>query len=67
MPPYVPLNSPCVDAANVVTFAFATITKAGNYQLFATGPGAVTLKTTARNRCRRVISGTPSAKTNVKP
>jgi hypothetical protein len=34
------------DAAGVVAFPSTTITKSGNYQLYATSPGAVTVKTT---------------------
>jgi hypothetical protein len=45
------------DAAGVVTFASTTITKAGNYQLDATSPGAVTVKTTGTQEVPELTSG----------
>jgi len=45
------------DAAGVVTFAFTTITKAGNYQLLASSAGAVTVKTTGTQPVPELTSG----------
>jgi hypothetical protein len=45
------------DAAGVVTFASTTITKAGNYQLYTTSPGAVTVKTTGTQPVPTLTSG----------
>jgi hypothetical protein len=45
------------DAAGVVTFATTTITKAGNYQLFTTSAGAVTVEATGTQPVPELTSG----------